>query len=145
MHGDVLYCFNIINLLNKPFCDFKICFSGPGRSLQRHTCCLLTAGEMHASNILTDAGFEAGKPFAGWTAYGNSIGNVSVQSGASRSWWCSIGLKTYGQFITAQNYSGVYQDNLSAPSNTYAWPMAGLIQLPVMAAASTGMTRSGLK
>src|SRR5208282_5018500 len=79
---------------------------------------LLFAGKMHASNILTNAGFEAGS-LAGWTTFGNSIGNVSVQSGAGVAHSGTYYLKTYGQFITATNYSGVYQDNLSAPSNTY--------------------------
>jgi beta-glucanase (GH16 family) len=72
---------------------------------------------MRAQNILTNAGFEAGS-LSGWTTYGNSIGNVSVQSGASAHSGTYY-LKTYGQFINAQNYSGVYQENLSAPSNTY--------------------------
>jgi beta-glucanase (GH16 family) len=78
---------------------------------------LLSASELRASNILTNAGFEAGS-LSGWTTYGNSIGNVSVQSGASAHSGTYY-LKTYGQFIGAQNYSGVYQDNLSAPGNTY--------------------------
>jgi beta-glucanase (GH16 family) len=78
---------------------------------------LLSAGEMRAQNILTNAGFEAGS-LSGWTTYGNSIGNVSVLSSASAHSGTYY-LKTYGQFITAQNYSGVYQENLSAPSNTY--------------------------
>jgi beta-glucanase (GH16 family) len=77
---------------------------------------LLFTGEVHASNILTSAGFEAGS-LAGWTTFGNSIGNVSIQSGAvahSGTYY----LKTYGQFIGATNYSGVYQDRPLAPSNT---------------------------
>ena len=44
---------------------------------------LLSAGEMRAQNILTNAGFEAGS-LSGWTTYGNSIGNISVQSGCER-------------------------------------------------------------
>ncbi|HVU27538.1 MAG TPA: family 16 glycosylhydrolase, partial [Verrucomicrobiae bacterium] len=77
---------------------------------------VLFAGEIHASNILTNAGFETGD-LTGWTSYGNSIGNVSVQSGGAHGG--TYYLKTYGQFIGANNYSGVYQDNLSAPGNTY--------------------------
>ena len=71
------------------------------------------------TNVLTNPGFEAGS-LAGWTIFGNAIGNVSAQSGASQAHSGTYYLKTYGQFIGATNYSGVYQDNLSAPSNTYA-------------------------
>lgn len=70
------------------------------------------------TNILANPGFEAGS-LAGWTTNGNSIGNASVQSGASQAHSGTYYFKSYGQFITAINYSGVYQDNLSAPSNTY--------------------------
>jgi beta-glucanase (GH16 family) len=78
----------------------------------------LSAGEMRASNILTNSGFETGD-LTGWTAFGNSIGNVSVQSSGGGHNGSSYYLKTYGQFIGANNYSGVYQDNLCAPSNTF--------------------------
>jgi beta-glucanase (GH16 family) len=70
------------------------------------------------TNVLANPGFESGS-LSGWTTFGNSIGNVSVQSGASVAHGGSYYLKVYGQFITATNYSGIYQDNLSAPSNTY--------------------------
>ncbi len=70
------------------------------------------------TNILTNPGFETGS-LSGWTAFGNTIGNVSVQSSASQAHSGTYYLKTYGRFIGATNYSGGYQDNLSAPSNTY--------------------------
>ena len=70
------------------------------------------------TNILANPGFESGG-LTGWTTFGNSIGNVSVQTGASQAHSGTNYLKTYGQFISATNYSGVYQDNSSAPSNTY--------------------------
>ena len=80
---------------------------------------LLSAGEMRASNILTNSGFETGD-LTSWTTYGNSIGNISVQSGGSGAHGGSYYLKTYGQFISALNYSGVYQDNASGPGVTYS-------------------------
>ncbi len=70
------------------------------------------------TNILTNPGFETGS-LSGWTTFGNTIGNVSVQSVPSVAHSGTYYLKTYGQFIGATNYSGVYQDNLSAPSNNY--------------------------
>ena len=81
---------------------------------------LVSTGQALAANtnILANPGFETGS-FAGWTTFGNVLPNVSVQSGASQAHGGTYYLKTYGQFIGATNYSGVYQDNLSAPSNTY--------------------------
>ena len=70
------------------------------------------------TNILSNPGLETGS-FTGWTTFGNVLPNVSVQSGASQAHSGTYYLKTYGQFIGAANYSGIYQDNLSAPSNTY--------------------------
>jgi beta-glucanase (GH16 family) len=80
---------------------------------------LLFAIEAGAANALTNPGFETGD-LTGWTTYGNSIGNVSVQSGGSGAHSGAYYLKTYGQFIGAQNYSGVYQDNPSAPGAIYS-------------------------
>jgi len=71
-----------------------------------------------ATNVLTNPGFESGT-LTSWTTYGNSIGNASVQSGASVAHSGTYYFKSYGQFIGATNYSGISQDNLSAPSNTY--------------------------
>ncbi|HKW27839.1 MAG TPA: family 16 glycosylhydrolase [Verrucomicrobiae bacterium] len=71
-----------------------------------------------ATNVLTNPGFESGS-FTSWTTYGNSIGNASVVSGASVAHSGTYYFKSYGQFIGATNYSGISQDNLSAPSNTY--------------------------
>jgi len=79
---------------------------------------LISAGQSFAINILGNPGFETGD-LTNWTTFGNTIGNVSVQSGASQAHSGTCYLKTYGQFIGATNYSGVYQDNLSAPGNTY--------------------------
>ena len=71
-----------------------------------------------STNVLTNPGFESGS-LSGWTTFGNIIGNVSVQSGASVAHSGTYYLKVYGQFTGVTNYSGIYQDNLSAPSNTY--------------------------
>jgi len=82
---------------------------------------LISTGRAFAANtnILTNPGFETGS-FSGWTSFGNVLPNVSVQSGASQAHSGTYYLKAYGQFIAATNYSGVYQDILSAPTNTYA-------------------------
>jgi beta-glucanase (GH16 family) len=80
---------------------------------------LVLTKQVLAANILGNPGFEAGS-LTNWTAYGNSIGNASVQSGASVAHSGTYYFKSYGQFIGATNYSGIYQDNLSAPSNTYS-------------------------
>ena len=68
------------------------------------------------TNILANPGFKTGS-LTGWTIFGNAIGNVSVQSGASQAHSGTYYLKIYGQFIVATNYSGVYRNNLSAPAN----------------------------
>src|SRR5579859_8003357 len=78
----------------------------------------LSINALGATNVLTNPGFESGN-LTGWTTYGNSIGNASVVSGASVAHNGTYYFKSYGQFIGATNYSGVFQDNLSAPSNTY--------------------------
>ena len=71
------------------------------------------------TNILTNPGFETGS-LSGWTAFGNTIGNVSVQSSASQAHSGTYYFKTYGRFNGATNYSAIYQDNISAPSNAYS-------------------------
>ena len=106
-------------------CNFGRAGSGERKLARGVTNLILIAGLISAkqalaadTNILANPGFEAGS-LAGWTNYGNSIGNASVQSGASQSHSGTYYFKSYGQFIAATNYSGIYQDNLSAPSNTY--------------------------
>jgi beta-glucanase (GH16 family) len=82
---------------------------------------LLFAIEVRAANVLTNPGFETAD-LTGWTTFGNSIGNVSVQSGASVAHSGTCYLKTYGQFPNpvAQNYTGIYEDNPSAAGAIYA-------------------------
>ena len=77
---------------------------------------LLFAGEMHAANILTNSGFETAS-LAGWTAFG--LYN-SIQSGASVAHGGVNYYKVYGQFSGATNYTGIYQDNPSAPGAIYS-------------------------
>jgi beta-glucanase (GH16 family) len=77
---------------------------------------LLSAGEIRAQNILTNAGFEASSSsLAGWTAFG---GNNYSQTGSSAHSGTNY-YKVYGQFINANNYTGIYQDNASGPGVTY--------------------------
>ncbi|HLX94305.1 MAG TPA: family 16 glycosylhydrolase [Verrucomicrobiae bacterium] len=76
----------------------------------------LSVKVLGATNLLTNPGFESGN-LTGWTTFGNTIGNASVQSGGAHSG--AYYFKSYGQFIGATNYSGVFQDNPSAPGNTY--------------------------
>jgi len=80
---------------------------------------LLSAGKLQASNVLTNSGFETAG-LAGWTAFGNTIGNCSVQSGASVAHGGTCYFKAYGQFIGAYNYSGIFQENSSAPGAIYS-------------------------
>jgi beta-glucanase (GH16 family) len=68
-----------------------------------------------ASNILTNSGFET-TALAGWTTFG---GNNSSVSGASVAHSGTNYYKVYGQFNGAYNYTGIYQDNPSAPGAAY--------------------------
>jgi beta-glucanase (GH16 family) len=78
---------------------------------------LLSAGEMRAQNILTNAGFEASSSsLIGWNTFG---GNNYSQTGSSAHSGTNY-YKVYGQFITANNYTGIYQDNASGPGVTYS-------------------------
>jgi beta-glucanase (GH16 family) len=77
---------------------------------------LLFAGEMHAANILTNSGFETAS-LAGWTPFG---ANNYSQSGAGVAHGGVNYCKVYGQFNGATNYTGIYQDNPSAPGAIYS-------------------------
>jgi beta-glucanase (GH16 family) len=77
---------------------------------------LLFAGEMHAANILTNSGFETAS-LAGWTPFG---ANNYSQSGAGVAHGGINYYKVYGQFSSATNYTGIYQDNPSAPGAIYS-------------------------
>ena len=76
----------------------------------------LFAGEMHAANILTNSGFETAS-LAGWTPFG---ANNYSQSGAGVAHGGVNYCKVYGQFNGATNYTGIYQDNPSAPGAIYS-------------------------
>jgi beta-glucanase (GH16 family) len=71
----------------------------------------LFAGEIHAANILTNSGFETAS-LAGWATFGP---NNYSQSGASAAHSGANYYKVYGQFNGSYNYTGIYQDNPSAP------------------------------
>ena len=77
---------------------------------------LLFEVEARAANVLTNPGFET-PGLAGWTAFGpnnNSENTAGIAHGGVSYY------KVYGSFIGAQNYSGIYQDNPSAPGAIYS-------------------------
>ncbi len=76
----------------------------------------LFTGEMHAANILTNSGFETAG-LASWSAFG---ANSSSQTGAGVAHSGINYCKLYGQSIGATNYTGLYQDNSSAPGAIYS-------------------------
>ena len=76
---------------------------------------LLFAGEVRAANILTNPGFETAN-LAGWTTFGGN--NYGVSGGNPHGGGSFY--KVYGQFSTGLNYTGIYQDNPSAPGITYS-------------------------
>jgi beta-glucanase (GH16 family) len=71
---------------------------------------------LHATNILINSGFEAGS-LTNWTAFGGN--NYSV-SDASIAHDGVNYYKVYGQFNSTTNYTGIYQDNPSAPGAIYS-------------------------
>ena len=77
---------------------------------------LLLAMETGAANVLTDPGFETPN-LAGWTTFGpNNYGEDTA--GLAHS---GVGYyKVYGSFVGAQNYTGIYQDNISTPGAIYS-------------------------
>jgi beta-glucanase (GH16 family) len=77
---------------------------------------LLSAGKLHAANILINSGFETGS-LTNWTTFGGnnySIPGASIAHGGVNYY------KVYGQFSNATNYTGIYQDNPSAPGAIYS-------------------------
>src|SRR6267142_5204533 len=77
---------------------------------------LLFAIEARAANGLTNPGFETAG-LAGWTTFGpnNHSENTAGIAHDGVNFY-----KVYGAFIGAQNYTGIYQDNLSAPGAIYS-------------------------
>ena len=73
------------------------------------------SGEMRAQNILSNPGFETGS-LAGWKTF---QANDYVQTGSPvRSGTYSY--KVFGRFNASYNYTGIYQDNPSAPGAIYS-------------------------
>jgi beta-glucanase (GH16 family) len=81
---------------------------------------ILSAPFVHAADLLTNPGFEAGSAAVAWNIYGNTIGNVSVLTSSTLAQSGTNYLKVYQQFNGSINYSGVYQDNISGPGAVYA-------------------------
>jgi hypothetical protein len=76
----------------------------------------LIALQAGAANVLTNPGFET-STMSGWTTFGPNNYNENtpgIAHGGIRYY------KVYGAFIGAQNYTGIYQDNLSAPGAIYS-------------------------
>ena len=76
----------------------------------------LSASKMHATNILTNSGFETAG-LAGWSTVGP---NNSSQTGAGVAHSGVNYCKIYGQFTGITNYTAIYQDNPSAPGAIYS-------------------------
>ncbi len=76
----------------------------------------LLAIEASAANVLTNPGFET-PGLAGWTAFGPN--NYSESTAGIAHGGVNF-YKVYGAFNGAQNYTGIYQDNPSAPGATYS-------------------------
>ena len=70
-----------------------------------------------APNGLTNGGFEGG--LAGWASYGAGFTNYGVNTDTTIALSGTNYFKVYGQFTSANNFSGVYQDNPCAPGATY--------------------------
>ena len=67
------------------------------------------------TNVLGNPGFESGS-LSGWSTFGTYN---YIQTGASVAHGGTYYYKVYGQFNASYNYTGIYQDIPSAPSNTY--------------------------
>jgi len=82
---------------------------------------LLPNASANAGNVLSNPGFEADpagqtQTIVNWTWYG---GNAYNETGAPAHGGTNY-LKVYGQFNSATNYSGAYQDNSSAAGAIYS-------------------------
>jgi beta-glucanase (GH16 family) len=78
---------------------------------------LLFTGKLPAANILINSGFETGSLLTNWTAFGGNNYNesdMSIAHGGVNYY------KVYGQFNSATNYTGIYQDNPSTPGAIYS-------------------------
>jgi beta-glucanase (GH16 family) len=106
----------------------KICLNGDGIGISKtifptRACTglavaigLLFAIVASAADVLTNPGFEM-PGLAGWITFGPnnySENTLGIAHGGTN--FCKI----YGSFIGAQNYTGIYQDNLSAPGAIYS-------------------------
>jgi beta-glucanase (GH16 family) len=70
----------------------------------------------HAANLLNNPGLET-PGLAAWTTFGpNNYSEHTTGIAHGGTNYC----KVYGAFIGAQNYTGIYQDNLSAPGAIYS-------------------------
>jgi beta-glucanase (GH16 family) len=76
---------------------------------------LLFAGEMRAQNILSNTNFATGS-LTGWTTFQS---NNYIESG-SPALSGNYYYKVYGQFSGVTNFTGIYQENPSAPGDTYS-------------------------
>ncbi len=75
---------------------------------------LLSIGHLHASNLLTNSGFES-SGFTGWTTFGPNNYNQAGGNPHSGTHF----YKVYGQFNGVTNYTGIYQDIPSGPGSNY--------------------------
>jgi hypothetical protein len=76
---------------------------------------LISAKQALATNIIGNPGFESGS-LSGWSTFGP---NNFVQSGNGGAHGGTYYYKVYGSFSGVTNYTGIYQDFLSAPGYTY--------------------------
>lgn len=77
---------------------------------------MMIAIQAGAANVLNNPGFET-PGLAGWTTFGPnnySENTAGIAHGGTNFY------KVYGAFTAAQNYTGIYQDNLSAPGAIYS-------------------------
>src|SRR6185312_15430468 len=77
---------------------------------------LFIALDAGAANVLTNPGFET-PSLAAWTTFGP---NNYAEHTAGIAHGGTNYYKVYGAFAGAQNYTGIYQDNLSAPGASYS-------------------------